>query len=274
MITEPGVYRNLDEVEYHRHPTSLSQSGAKVLLSNPAKFQWQREHPPEPTSSMNLGSAAHKLVLGVGGEIVVVEAADWRKKDDQNLKKNLIADGKIPLLPAEHETVQAMAERLRSSKIPNLLLSGDGEPEVSLFATDETTRVLRRARLDWLPSPTERMIIADYKTSRSADPERFGRSVADFGYHMQDAWYSDVVIDLGLAESVAFLFVVQETEPPYEVAIMQLDDFARKVGRFQNRLALDIFADCEKAGVWPGYGDGVHRVELPRWMQYEFEGKV
>jgi hypothetical protein len=51
LITEPGVY-DIAEDHYHADPVpggSLSNSGAKKLLppSCPAKFAYEREHPPQ-----------------------------------------------------------------------------------------------------------------------------------------------------------------------------------------------------------------------------------
>ena len=63
VITEPGVY-TMDEADYHADPVpggSLSCSGAKKLLACPARFAYDREHPPAPTPAMELGTAAHKL---------------------------------------------------------------------------------------------------------------------------------------------------------------------------------------------------------------------
>ena len=267
-VSEPGVYRGLDENEYHAHQASLSVSGAKVLLDCPAKFDYQRRHPKPSTDAMNLGSAAHKLVLGVGAEIVEVDADDWRTKAAKEARAEAEAEGKVALLTKDHETVQAMAERLRGSKAAHLFM--DGEPEVSLFHEDESG-VMLRGRVDWLPSKQSMLVVPDYKTTASAAPEAFAKSVANFGYYMQAAWYSDLIVNLGLAESVSFLFVAQEKEPPFEVAVYVLDDTALTVGRVQNRIAIETFVECEGWGVWPGYGDDIRRLSLPAWFARRFE---
>lgn len=269
-VSEPGVYRGLDENEYHAHPTSLSVSGAKVLLDCPAKFDYQRRHPSPPTAAMNLGSAAHKLVLGVGAEIVVVDADDWRSKAAREARSEAEAEGKVALLTKEHEQVQAMAARLRENKVADLLLGGDGEAEVSLFAKHATGLTVR-GRVDWLPAPSDRMIVADYKTAVSADPGVFAKAVVNFRYHMQAAWYSDLITALSLADSVAFLFVVQEKDPPYEVMVCQVDADAMAIGRHQSETAIETFIECTESGVWPGYGDEVHKLSLPFWFTRNFE---
>lgn len=273
-ITDPGVYQGLDEATYHADPVdggSLSVSGAKKLLACPARFNWERSNPPDPKPEFLIGHAAHALVLGVGAEIVEVKEDSWRKTSAQEAQKEAIAEGKTPLLTKDLKMVHAMAAALRAKQIPNLLLSGNGQPEASLFLRDRTG-VMLRGRVDWLPEPTDRMIVADYKTANSADPAQFAKPAADYGYHQQDAWYSDLITGLGLAAEVAFLFVVQEKTPPYEVSIMQLDSTDRDIGRYQNRRAIDLYIECSKSGVWPGYGDEVHVVELPGWFRNRFAG--
>jgi hypothetical protein len=274
QIVEPGVYLGLDESTYHADPVdggSLSVSGAKVLLDCPAKFAWQREHPSAPTTAFSIGHAAHALVLGVGAEIVVVDADSWRTKDAKAERDEAFTAGKIPLLTADYEMVEAMAARLRSSEVPSLLLSGSGQAEASLFLRD-SSGVMLRGRVDWLPAPTPQMIVADYKTAASADPGDFAKAVANYGYHQQAAWYSDLIVGLGLAESVAFLFVVQEKDPPFEVTVCQLDATDLAIGRYLNLQAVERFVKCTETGVWPGYGDQVHLVGTPGWYRRQFEG--
>lgn len=273
-ITDPGVYTGMSEAEYHADPVeggSLSVSGAKVLLRNPARYRWERDNPPEPSEAFSIGHAAHALVLGVGAEVEVVDADSWRTGDARKARAAALEAGRTPLLTEQWEMVQAMADAIRAKEVPSLLLSGPGRAEVSLFHRDESG-VMLRGRVDWLPDPADRMIVADYKTAATADPEVFGKSAADYGYHMQAAWYSDLITGLGLAQSVAFLFVVQEKQAPYEVTVAQLDPVDLAIGRYQNRMAIETYVECEEAGVWPGYGDDVHMVRLPVWFRRRFEG--
>src|SRR5207248_11468429 len=84
QIVEPGVYDITNDV-YHADPVpqgSLSSTGARQLTppNCPALFKWQLDHPEPPNSVFDIGTAAHKLVLGDGPQIVEVDADDWRSK--------------------------------------------------------------------------------------------------------------------------------------------------------------------------------------------------
>lgn len=273
VITEPGVY-TMPEADYHADPVpggSLSCSGAKKLLACPARFAYDREHPPAPTSAMELGTAAHRLVLGTGAPIVVIEADDWRTKAAKEAAAAARGAGAVPLLAAEHAQVQAMAAALRTHPIAAALFDPErGDPEQSLFWTDDRTGVWLRSRLDWLPRwrPSGRLIIGDYKTAVSASPDALAKAVVNFGYHQQAAFYCDGAAALGLADDPAFLFVAQEKAPPYLVTVFELDSVALAAGRARNRQAIERYRDCTESGVWPGYSgrpDDIELISLPSW---------
>ena len=250
----PGVYDGMPEDVYHGDPVpggSLSSSGARKLLSPscPAKFRYEADNPPAAKDYFELGSAAHKLVLGAGTEIITIKAPDWRTKAAKDERDAARAEGFLPLLTAEHEQVLAMAAALRAHPVASALFNPErGKPEQSLFWQDAPTGVWRRARLDWLPdvSARERLIVADYKTSASASPAAFARSVANYGYHQQDAWYRDAVRAVGLSADPAFLFVVQEKEPPYLVTVAELDTPSVQAGRELNRQAIELYRACSR----------------------------
>lgn len=271
-ISEAGVYDIPAEV-YHADPVpggSLSSSGARRLLppSCPAKFAYERENPPTPTNELDLGQAAHKEVLGIGPELVVVDADDWRSKAARTERDEARAAGAVPLLPDQHEQIQAMAKALREHDVASKLFAPEsGRPEQSLFWIDRPTGVWRRARLDWLRTTPGRLIVPDYKTCAAADPESIQRSVHRHGYHQQAAWYVDGVRALSGRDDVAFLLVFQEKTPPYLVTVAELGPMALRIGRDRNRQALQIYAECQKTGRWPGYADDIEQVQLPGWVE-------
>jgi hypothetical protein len=271
-IDTPGVY-TITDTEYFADPVggSLSASGARQLLPPhcPAVYHYERTHPRESTTVFDIGHAAHSLILGAGAGISPVDADDWRTKAAKDQRDEIRASGRVPLLTADYEHVQGMAAAVRDHPVAADLLDPDtGAPEQSLFWVDDETGIWRRARLDWLPHPTrDRMIIVDYKTAASADPDAFAKAAANYGYHQQDAWYRDAVTALDLDDNPAFVFVVQEKTPPYLVSVIELDSTALRIGRGRNRRAIDIYTECTTTGIWPGYGDDVTLVALPTWYE-------
>lgn len=278
IVTEPGVY-DIPEDLYHRDPVpggSLSQSGAKTLLKEggPALFAWRREHPSPSTKAQELGTAAHKLVLGVGQELHEVKEKDWTTNRAKQARDDARAEGKLPLLTKELAVVTAMAAKLREHEWAMRLLGQPGKPEMSAFWPDSAYPVYRRLRWDFMPEPhpARRPVLVDYKTTVSAGPKSFAKSIADFGYHMQADWYCagyQAMFGAVIGDLPVMAFIGQEKEPPYRVAVYQLHPDALRKGRADNERAMEIYRDCTESGIWPGYEPDVQVIDLPYWSYRE-----
>jgi hypothetical protein len=276
-ITEPGVYEMTD-ADYHADLVpggSLSVSGARLLLppSCPARYAWQREHPPTPKPEYDRGHGAHRLALGVGPTIRVVDADDWRTKAARQARTEAHAAGEVPLLAADYTDLVAMVAALRDHPIAGELLDPTRMvPEQSIFWRDPETGIMRRARIDAVSQPDTAgpPYLVDYKTTRSGDPEHISRALWHYGYAMQADWYITGNTAVELADPEAqFLLIVQETEPPYVVGVMQPDDTALHIGHLRNRQAIDIYRACTTAGRWPGHvpETEIRYVGLPPWAE-------
>ncbi len=282
-----GVYGDIDEADYHRHP-ALSSSGARRLLppSCPALFRHEQLHGRAEKRQFDFGHAAHQRVLGIGAELVVVQtgtkdgptgpAADYKTKYAQQHRDEIRAAGGMPILAAELEQVDAMAAAIRDHPWASALFdpARGGAPEQSAFWLDDRFDVQRRARFDWLPPlrPDGRLILPDYKTTTCAERGAFARSVLAYGYHLQAVWYRDAVLDLGLADDVAFVFVAQEKTPPYLINVFELDEGWLQIGRADADRALGVFADCTATDTWPSYSSDVELITPPGWLASQYEG--
>lgn len=282
VITEPGIY-DIPSADYHRDPVpggSLSSSGARRLLppSCPAKYAWEREHGRPEKAEFDFGHAAHREVLGAGEVIVVVEHDSYRTKAAQAVRDDAYATGRTPILRHKYdEFVVPMAEKLRAHPVAGKLFRpGAGVAEPSLFWWDGTgdARVMRRARLDWLPNqvPGRRLIVPEYKTCASAAPDDLEAVVGRLGYYMQAAWNLDAVEALVECDQPpVFVFVFQEKDPPYVVSVAQLVVTNMRIGRDRNQRALATYRRCRAAGRWPGYSDGVLDLAMPGWLENRLE---
>lgn len=272
-ITRPGVYE-ISADEYHQDPVpggSLSSSGARKLLppSCPALYKYEHDNPPGPKKTFEIGHAAHALALGTGPELVLVDAPRWDTKAIKTEVADIRDRGAVPLKREEYERLHAMAKALRDHPVAAVLFEpGSGQAEQSLFWEDKPTGVKRRARLDWLRAMTDgsRMIVPDYKSCVSAEPEALAKAMDNYGYHCQGAWYVDGVRALGLAgDDTAFVLVAQEKTPPYLVTVIEPDVMAMRIARARNREALELYAECVANDHWPGYSDEVELASLPVW---------
>lgn len=250
----PGMHDDIAEEVYHSHRDSLSSTGAKSLLKSPKRFHWERNNVAFK-KVFEFGSAAHQKVLGSGPEIRAIPDDLLASNGAASTKgaKEFIAaaraEGAIPLKSAEVKQIDDMATELATHRLASELLSV-GRPEVSAYALDEATGVLRRGRFDWLhPS-----LLVDYKSVASSHPTaisgRYG-VIAKLGYHLQAAWYTDLARDCGHPGD-GFAFIFQQKEAPYEVTVAFIEEDDLAAARALNRQALEIFRDCTESGIWPG----------------------
>jgi hypothetical protein len=280
----PDVY-DMPVDTYHADPVpggSLSSTGARKLLSPscPAHFKQWLDDGQETKRAWDIGHAAHKLVLGAGPKLELVDKARW---DTNEVKAKLAAireRGDVPLKKPDFDTVEEMAAAIRRHPVASALFDpATGQPERALIWRDPQTGVMCRALVDFLRHPGPgRFLLPDYKstgTKYGASPDKIGRTIADFGYHLQLAFYLMGCRALGLAgEDAEALLVIQETAKPYLVTVAQPDPTAMRMGAIYARRAIDLFAECRKSGEWPGYSDDVVLAELPPWETKELKGEV
>ena len=257
-----GLIAGISDTDYHVGP-SLSSSGARKILECPARFKWERDNPPEPKPAFDFGHLVHRLVLGEGSVIQIIEATDWRSKAAQLERDAARADGAVPVLRSEYDAAGKMRDAVFAHPTARELFRS-GHAEQSGWWVDEPTGVQLRFRPDWLTTLDGRPICIDLKTTINADPAEFARSIVKWGYMSQADWYLQGLAAHGIADA-AFYFVCIEKAAPYPVSVIELDAEALAEGAHRNRRAIDLFARCTETDIWPAYGSGIHTVSLPPW---------
>lgn len=263
---EPGIYPDITDTEYHAAKDILSSSGARKLITNtPRKFyeEMTTERPYNP--AFEIGHAAHTFILTKGAGVQEIKADNYRLKETREARDAILSDGKTPLLTKEYALVLAMQDAaLNHPIVGELITRNDTVMEQSLYWTDEQTGVACRARPDL--AVNDWSLIVDYKTTLSADPKEFAKSIATYGYHQQQAWYCEAVeILTGIRPE--FVFVCQEKTPPYELSVLQIDHRDVTRGAQLNDHARRIFKDCMDSGEWPSYQADPQIVRLPAWAE-------
>lgn len=271
VLTAPEMRDGIPAEVYHADRTSISSSGLRSLLAPgcPAQFKYDRDQPPAPKKTFDVGHAAHKLVLGEGPDLEVVEGARWDTKVAKAQVAEIRERGGTPLKQAEFDQVTAMAAALRQHPLAGpLLASGTGLAEQSLYWTDPATGVRCRVRPDWLKQLPGLTLAVDYKSCADASPTAVQRSIRDYSYHQQDAFYIDGIRAVLAPEQVRFVFVFQSKTAPYLITVRELHQQDRDIGRARNEKALRIYAECESTGIWPdwtGPTTEIPQIGMPSW---------
>jgi len=261
-ITEPGVYAGISNADYHANPALGSTSLKTLATKTPAHYQHDKTH-PKFSDAFTLGTAAHSLILeGDTSGIVVVEAENWLTKDAKAAKAEALAEGKQPLLVKEMAQVWAMHDAVMDHPAAWAAFNGH-KAEESVF-WDEDGLTLKCRPDAWQPG-----LLIDLKTTRDANPNEFGKTAHEFGYHQSAAHYIDGV-KAATGEELPFHFVLVEKTAPYLVSVVELDVEAINIGRQLNDRAKRIYRECVENNTWPGYPT-TDLISLPMWAIYKAE---
>lgn len=277
---------DVSEADYHADnlgnpctTPSLSSSLAKVLLSKSPLHAWH-QHPKlgngkrEEKAVFDKGQLAHKLLLGKGREVVVINADDFRTKAAREQRDEAHAANKIPALIGTFENATEAAEAwTRRLADKGIVLSGESEVQIVYQALTNRGPIWVRIMVDHIIREPRRLIAWDFKTTQSAHPAACVRSIINYRYDVQQAAY---VQGLGLwapeCREIEFGFLFGELAAPYDITPGRLDDTLRERGEEGwTRAVVDFGDNLASSQEWPGYTPGIVTFEAPGWMVNETE---
>lgn len=274
-----GIVHNFPEEQYHRHP-ALSSTGVRSLLpeykGSPKKFRWAQTH-PYTSRTFDVGHAIHTKVLGVGAGIITYPEEHLTPSGNPSTKKETVLwedeqrkAGFTIVSPGDALKVEAMAEAVLAHDTARPLFEVATHREVSVFADIDGVPV--RARFDALSDETRNGVYGiDLKSTDDATPHGFTRSVAKWGYDVQEAHYKATYQAAQGRPIDQFFFVAVEKSGPYEVAVLQIEPFWVDMGFKKAEIARHIYKDCTATGVWPGYDTAPQTITAPAYVTIEHE---
>jgi hypothetical protein len=292
-ITEPGIYRGVDTVDYFADPCpepSLSQSILKVAVER-STLKAMHEHPrlrPAITDdeeaekyikAQAIGNAAHAIMIGRGKTLEVIQANDFKGGEAKKLRDAAYAAGKTPILE-KHLTiaariVEAGQAKLKRHEDRDAFTNGAGE--VALIWQDEG--MWCRALVDWLHDDLR--TVDDYKTSgMSMAPHVIGIRAEAAGWHIQAAFIERGLdkLDPAGAGRRRYRFIAQEQDgEPYDLTTMHMDEYWLTMGRKKVHAGMALWGAAQKSGRWQGYPLQAVRPEYPtykekQWLERELAG--
>lgn len=199
------------------------------------------------------------------------EMAAWLAANGKNVRlwSDVLAEwtennpGRIVLSPEVWDQLHAMRDAVHNHPAAHALLTSvPGEAEKSVYWIDPTTGVLCRCRPDWW---REDNVLVDVKTTDDASPEGFAKSMANWRYDVQAAFYMDGIEQATGKRPKSFVFIAVEKKPPYAVGVYVLDSASLELGRAQYQHDLRVYAECLANDNWPGYGDKIQTINMPAW---------
>ncbi len=253
--------------EYHALPY-ISASGLKTIACKSLRhYRFEKDNPPQESAALEFGRAYHTFVLEnaiFAAEYAIFDdklcpnpdmtfAAKENKAWKQAFYRRAAAEGMTVISAEDFDTITAMRDALFAMPdIAELLTGGEFEPA---FVFD-IEGGKGKARLDYvLQTAAGLTVIVDLKTTLNAAPRPFGIDAYKRRYHIQAAFYTDVIAAyLGKdADAVKFAFVAQEKAAPYVAQVYFVPPAVIEQGRAEYQKLVEKVRVAEFFDSWPGY---------------------
>lgn len=243
--TSPGIYTIPEDI-YHAGP-GISKTGLwKIYSKTPAHHRFGERAETKP---QRFGKAAHCAVLEPG----LFERKFHRGTEDRRGNKWLAAQeiaaaqSKTCCTADEFDDALRLRDAIQRNPLVQRLTAGVPGIELSGYWRDEETGELCRCRPDLYSH--ELQVMADLKSTGDASPFSFSKSVAEYGYHVQEAFYSQGwhVASNYTAHVQAFIFIAVESKAPFAHQIFELEPSAYAEGEAIAEKALRIYHECAQA---------------------------
>lgn len=260
------IHHDISEADYHARAGCSASQLRTLLTKSAAHLAYNRRHPQEETTALRVGRLLHCMVLTPG-----VVKANFAVAPDINRRTNagkeewekfLAANSsKTVVTTDEWDDANGMAQSATATG-----LFGAGQAETSIFGTMNGVDV--KSRLDWVNAGE----IVDVKsTSSVASPREFQKTVWNWGYGLQAAFYMRMAREAGLSPS-KFVFVAVEKEAPHIVGVYDLDPavielFDRQIDGLIEEYKQSLVVDV--ARTW-----GRHTIQIPTWAKLGLEDEA
>ncbi len=269
------VHRNIPDPDYRAIP-ALSKSSLTQFLRSPAHYLASTETPKETTDAMMFGTAYHAYVLTpdrFSENVVMKPEWDARTKEGKAIKAEFEASlgRKVYIKDEQLEAIKAMKAALMAHPVASKILAGLTDTEMAIecdyhpmHPTPGSVRI--KGLLDGWDHKTGTII--DLKTCKDASPEGFKWAVKDFRYDLQEVQYRALINAAFRGDDHGgvgrFVWIAQEKEPPYAVAVYTLSHRTLMTAYDEWRVAVHNFGECQKNSVWPGYAASIVELEVVR----------
>ncbi len=279
-LMSPDELLPMENADYHRH-AAVSKSHLDQVARSPLHY-WARYLDPnriefEPTPAMQVGTAVHTHVLELDQwdqrYVVMPDGIDRRTKQGKAEWDafSTASSGRTVLSKADAEQVMRMGQAVYGHPAAAMLLKQlPGKAETTHMWTDADTGLQCKCRPDWLTD--DGSLIIDLKTTEDASPKGFEKSIGNWRYHVQAAWYLHGLEQATGIRPEQFIFICVEKKPPYAVAVYAAASEMIDAGWAAAQRDLEVLATCKAANAWPGYSEQIEIISLPPWMRPRPDG--
>ena len=216
------MIKKQDTNDKYHSSAGISASGLKLIYKKSVYHYLKRK--PFESAAMAFGSAVHAAILEPDtffDQYHIMPKIDRRTKEGKaayaiEQKK---AGDKLLLTPEDYDKIEAILDNYRNNDLAQKYCKG--VIELSHYTKHNNLDV--RVRPDCLNVVED--YISDVKTCQDNAPVAFRRDIYKYGYHLQAAFYMDM---LGINN---FKFIAVETNYPFSIEVYTLSDEMLEAGR-------------------------------------------
>jgi hypothetical protein len=208
----------------------------------------------EPTSAMQLGTAAHAILFG--NRKVIGYFGPVRRGKEYEAFAADHPDTEI-LTAAEFYKADAMAAAVRASPLAMKYLDGEFEKTLLFKWYGQDCRAT--------PDVRGARYVTELKTTADATPDKFQWHALRMHYHAQLAFQM-----IAAPEAEAAFIVVVESAPPFPVTVMQVTERALEQGQRLLSLWMETLIGAEQSGAYPAYCESLVMLDLPDDIELDY----
>lgn len=290
---EPALFSAMPRADYDRLVglnSSLLKVGAVKTALHARRMLMNKGDLAPARAALRQGILLHQRLLEPAvWETVRTTSSGPTSKAYLDFARKAEADGAVAAHVDEYEMVMAMADSVLAHETLGPLFAPTPENvalnELTLSWADPATGEPCKARLDAVRITDEGILCLDLKSTMDAGPIEFGKSAANFMYHLQASFYADGLyycaeplerflnLPSGALQGkpVTFEFVAIEKESPWPVARYRLTAEQCAMGRELYREALRLIGQATSADEWAGYSPESMPLQMPAWAGAQHE---
>ena len=176
------------------------------------------------------------------------------------IKESIKSDARDIITEDQHKHAIAMRDAMYANSSVRKLL-GNGCSEQPVLWQREEGGMQCKAKLDY----SREGLLIDYKTTADASHATFGKSIANFGYHRQMAWYMDAFKHKYGERPKGAIIIAQEKDLPEAIGIYSISSEALAIGQAECDRAYAEISERLLLSKWEAYPESIQELDLPRW---------
>lgn len=261
-----AILGNITDKQYNEMDETRNSDLGEVKKSYAHYKNRKNKH---RTDNMIFGSAFHTYLLDGVDEFfksyhVLPEGFERRSNANKDLWQNILDSGMDPIKYEDYLAIQKMKENVMKHPTASKIMK-TSENEGAY--TGELCGLPAKCKID----VRSRGYSFDVKSCQDASLDGFRKSINNFNYHRQGAFYDEILLQNDI-KSKGFGFIAVESEEPHFVGVYLLGEKSMIAGMAQvERLVKKLVKYKNDDTLWDGYSGDIEPIDISGWKSKEEE---